>query len=92
MLCSGSHRVPPLDKSLDSNPPNRPAWSVSPGQKADGRRHGGRRWAVSPKVMSLTVDSGLTSVNTPFDPRSLEDPKVHPGNDRGPLRSLGKGL
>ena len=26
--------------------------------------------------MSLTVDSGLTSVNTAFDPRSLENQKV----------------
>jgi hypothetical protein len=42
--------------------------------------------------MSLTVDRALTSENTVVAPRSLENPKVEPGNDRGPLRSLEKGL
>jgi len=41
--------------------------------------------------MSLTVDSALTSENTLVAPRSLENPKVEPGNDRGPIRSLEKG-
>jgi len=91
MLCSGSRRVPPLDKSLDADWRNPDRGSVSPGQKAAGRRHGDPRWATIPKVMSLTVDSALTSENTLVAPRSLENPKVEPGNDRGPIRSLEKG-
>ena len=92
MLCSGSRRVPPLDKSLDADRRNPDRGSVSPGQRPPADATATRRWATFPKVMSLTVDSALTSENTLAAPRSLENPKVEPGNDRGPLRSLEKGL